>query len=63
MTEKERQKAEENGILLFVIVMILWTLAGCCSAPQVKGDMTPENDCLLIQAGFATLDQLPKMLK
>ena len=62
MTEREKQKkATENGILVFIIVGFLMMMSGCCTTPS--GDLTPENDCPLIQAGFATIDQLPKILK
>ena len=47
-----------------VLALVVMLLGGCCSTQQIKGgDLTPENDCPLIQAGFAALDQLPRILK
>ena len=64
MTETEQKKSAQTGLAVLAIVVLLSVLGGCCCTPDIRGgDMTPQNDCPLIQAGFATIDQLPKILR
>ncbi len=50
--------------VMIAITVIVLCLSGCVCTPDIRGgDMTPQNDCPMIQAGFAALDQLPKMLR